>query len=126
MKVDTTRKIVYLLRFYNNQSGVMVPDKILNNTDFNNDSTARFYFDWCKEYEIKNPRDKDYVNFKYRIQDDTLKFNQKNEQFQYLYTGLLYKDSIDLYKNIFYGNNKEEKVKNNINHLYNFSFVKVE
>lgn len=95
-----------ILRFYNQGTGVMVPDVAKANLDLENDSIIKLYYKWAQEFELKNPEEKELVNFKYTVVGDSVKFEQRSPEIQYQFAGKLQGDSLMLEQVTMYEGNK--------------------
>ena len=84
---------IKILRFTGQKNGIIVPESInLNETIDTN--KIRLYYNWCLDYEKKNPTDKDYIKIQPKFDQDTIRFSQKSPDSETLYKGVNYKDSI--------------------------------
>ncbi|MCW3102536.1 MAG: hypothetical protein JWO09_976 [Bacteroidetes bacterium] len=90
------RNSMKLLRFYNLDSGVIIPENMPKDFQMTAVEIERYY-KWCEEYEVKNPADKDFVNFQFKLYGkDSIRFSQVSPNTQIEYTGKVFKDSIAL------------------------------
>jgi hypothetical protein len=105
-KIIGDKKSILLIRFYDAVSGVIVPLHADTSNHFTDNRIINEYYDWCKEFEKKNPKDKDFVNFRYRIVNDTLSFEQKGEEVIYKWKGIVSGDSLVLNKAMYIGDKK--------------------
>lgn len=81
------KKSILILRFYDNSSGVIIPETIESSQDLENDTIMNAYFKWAKDFELRNPKDKDFVNFMYRVKQDSIEFAQRSPEITYEYSG---------------------------------------
>lgn len=88
------RNVMELLRFYSLDSGVIIHETVAANFVMT-DSANRLYYNWCREYQNKNPADKDFVNFKFRLYSrDSIRFTQNAPGIKIDFAGCIYKDSV--------------------------------
>lgn len=81
------KKSILVLRFYDRTSGVIIPETVESLEDLENDTLPAAYYKWAKEFEVKNPKDKDFINFRFRLTDDSIAFAQKSPEITYEYGG---------------------------------------
>lgn len=93
---------VKIVRFFDPGKGIVIPDDI-NKGDLNehfqipDQKVAKKLFEWTKEYEIKNPLDKDFVHFQPTLYPtDSIKFKQVTTNTEIEYTGIILNDSLIL------------------------------
>lgn len=94
--VPVERNSMKILRFYNMENGVIIPENLSKDFQMTSAEVDRYY-NWCKQYEVKNPGDKAFVNFRYQLYgNDSIKFSQVSANTRIDYAGKIYKDSIDI------------------------------
>jgi|GEM_PF-5609633 len=94
--IAVERNSMKLLRFYNLSNGVIIPENMSADFKMTSSEIDRYY-SWCEQYETKNPNDKDFVNFRFRLYGkDSISFSQLSATTRIDYTGRVLKDSIVL------------------------------
>lgn len=63
MKVIKTQKAIHVLRFLDQESGVMIPDALTDGEAMNQQKILQLY-NWALEFETKNPNERKFVHFK--------------------------------------------------------------
>ena len=109
----TQVKPIVIIRFLNPNKGIIIPDNITDNEIFDSIKIKKL-FDWCLEFEHKNPSDKDFIYFKPNYINDSINFTQKSPEANFVYDGINFKDSLVLsYKtvNLSFPNNPNKKPK---------------
>ena|SRR6218665_1796410 len=90
------RNVCMILRFYSPDSGVIVQEGLPADFQFN-DSTINMYYNWCRDFETKNPGEKEFVNFRLKLYGkDSIRFSQIAPNTRIDYKGKIFKDSIEL------------------------------
>lgn len=104
---------IKIIRFLSKSKAIIIPDNITENEIFDSVKVRKLY-NWCLEFENKNPSDKSFIYFKPNFINDSIYFIQKAPEANFEYKGINFKDSIILsYKttNLNFGNNPNKKQK---------------
>ena len=88
-------KSIKILRFLSQTQAIIVPDNISDNEVFNDSKISKLY-DWCLDFEKKNPSDKSFIYVKPKFINDSLFFEQQSPEANIIYSGVNYKDSISI------------------------------
>lgn len=81
------KRSILILRFYDKATGVIIPETVGAGEYITNDTLLNAYFKWAKDFELRNPKDKDFVNFIYRVKRDSIQFAQRSPEITYEYSG---------------------------------------
>lgn len=114
---------IKIVRFLSQSKAIIIPDNMTDKEILDSIKIKKLY-DWCLEFENKNPADKSFIYFKPTFRDDSISFIQKSPEAVFEYKGINYKDSIILsYKtvNLNFENNPNKKLK-----YLNFKFYKLD
>lgn len=114
---------IKIIRFLSQNRGIIIQDNIDSDAEFTKDRIKKLY-DWCMEFEKRNPDYKPYIYFKPVYSNDEIRFTQSFPEAKYIYNGINYKDSILLaYKtfNPSWGDSINAHVK-----YLNFKFYELE
>jgi hypothetical protein len=94
---------IKVLRFTSQGSAILISES-LNEGELLDTNKIRVLYNWCLNYESKNPSDNEYIRIRPRFENDTIRFSQVTPDSQTLYKGINYKDSIHIaYQMIYQG-----------------------
>ncbi len=115
-------KSIRVIRFLSQNKAIIVPDNISENEIFNDVKIKKLY-DWCLDFEKKNPSDKSFIYVNPKFVNDSIFFEQQSPEANIVYSGINYKDSISLSYSIV---NKYSTSGNKMNPKFmNFKFYKI-
>lgn len=84
---------IKVIRFLSQNKGIIIPESLTESESLDT-NRIRIIYNWCLDYENKNPTDKDYIKIQQKFDGDTIQFSQKSSESETLYKGVNYKDSI--------------------------------
>lgn len=84
---------IKVIRFLSQNKGIIIPESLTESESLDT-NRIRIIYNWCLDYENKNPTDKDYIKIQQKFDGDTIQFSQKGSESETLYKGVNYKDSI--------------------------------
>lgn len=95
-KAVDDQESLFVIRFLDQQSGIIVPDIIGKSEGFTKDKVSKLY-SWCEAYEQKNPDDKAFVHFSLDpAPGDSIRFVRRQGSISTAFEGLNENDSLVL------------------------------
>lgn len=90
------KESLFIIRFLDQQSGIIIPDIISKSEGFTKDKVSKLY-SWCQEYEQKNPDDKAFVHFRLDpARGDSIRFVRRQGGIRTEFEGINESDSLVL------------------------------
>lgn len=94
--IKKPRKSLRIIRFYDSTKGIIIPESISDQSEFDTTIINRLFV-WCNDFEKKNPKEKNFVNFKYSIyKKDSIRFSQISKDIIIDYAGKIGLDAISI------------------------------
>lgn len=95
-KMVDDEESLFVIRFLDQQSGIIIPDIINKSEGFTREKVSKLY-NWCEEFEKKNPGDKEFVHFRLDpVRGDSIRFVRRHGGFKTEFEGLNESDSLVL------------------------------